>query len=164
MKHALIPLLGLFALVSVSTVTFASPDTATPATRSREIQSLDDGWRFHLGEAPDAVFLSFNDHSWRQVDLPHDYVIEGTFSEKNPYPCVEVLRPDWFWMHAFLPVRCRGDVEAQHVEHRACHFLVHRVVFHHERPTTRAGRRQHTDSRAQRRVDRGRRHYEIGGL
>jgi beta-galactosidase len=72
---------------------------------TRSTFSLDHGWRFHLGEAPDAVFLSFNDRKWREVDVPHDYVIEETFSEKNPAPRDEVLKPDWYWYHAFLPVR-----------------------------------------------------------
>ncbi len=71
----------------------------------RLTQPLDHDWRFHLGEAPDAVFLSFNDQKWRQVDVPHDYVVEGTFSEKNPYPHADALNPDWYFLHGFLPVR-----------------------------------------------------------
>lgn len=77
---------------------------ALPASSSRTVISLDDGWRFHLGEAPDAVFQSFDDSAWRPVDVPHDYVVEGTFSESNPDRRAELLRPDWHWLHGFLPV------------------------------------------------------------
>lgn len=37
---------------------------------------FDDHWKFHLGAGNDAVKLSFDDKSWRDVDLPHDWSIE----------------------------------------------------------------------------------------
>ena len=64
--------------------------------------------------------------------------------------------------HAFVAVRCGGDVEAEHVEHGARHFLVHRVVFHHERAAARAGHGQRANARALRGID-GRRRNEIDG-
>ncbi len=76
------------------------------AESPRTIQSLDDDWRFHLGEAPEAVLSSFDDSKWRRVDVPHDYVVEGTFTEKDPAPRAgEPVRQDWFWYHAFLPTQ-----------------------------------------------------------
>ncbi|MBE2216339.1 MAG: hypothetical protein IAE82_20870, partial [Opitutaceae bacterium] len=75
------------------------------AEASRSVLPLDDGWRFHLGEAPDAVSLSFDDSAWRVVDVPHDYVVEEAFTEKNPEPRAEALRGDWYWLHGFLPTR-----------------------------------------------------------
>jgi len=72
----------------------------------RLTQSLDRDWRFHLGEAPEAVFSSFDDSKWRQVDVPHDYVVEGSFTEKDPEPRAgSPVRQDWLWYHAFLPTR-----------------------------------------------------------
>lgn len=67
--------------------------------RARE--SLDRGWRFHAGDivpdmptTHDATYLSvkagaaggaaaikFDDSTWRQLDLPHDFVVEGPFLE-----------------------------------------------------------------------------------
>jgi len=41
-------------------------------------------WRFHLGEEQEASSPSFDDTQWRTLDLPHDWSIEGNFSEKNP--------------------------------------------------------------------------------
>lgn len=78
---------------------------AAAAESPRLVQSLDDDWRFHLGESPDAVLTSFNDQNWRQVDVPHDYVVEGTFAEKEPQPRAGgPVRQDWYWLHGFLPV------------------------------------------------------------
>lgn len=39
-------------------------------------QLFDDGWKFHRGEAKGAEKPSFNDRSWRDIDLPHDWSIE----------------------------------------------------------------------------------------
>jgi len=70
---------------------------------SREQLSLDQGWRFHLGDIPmpisnthDAIYHNakagqawgaaapeYNDSGWRKLDLPHDWMIEGAFNEKE---------------------------------------------------------------------------------
>ena len=72
----------------------------------RVTQPLDGDWRFHLGEAPEAVRASFDDSTWRQVDVPHDYVVEGAFVEKDPQPRAGApVRQDWFWLHGFLPTQ-----------------------------------------------------------
>lgn len=73
------------------------------ADTPRGVISLDQDWRFHPGEAPDAVFTSFDDRTWRQVNVPHDYVVEGTFTEHAPDARAETLRPGWYWLHGFLP-------------------------------------------------------------
>jgi len=44
--------------------------------------SLNYGWRFHKGDAPGAEQPGFNDASWRTVNLPHDWSIEGPFSKE----------------------------------------------------------------------------------
>ena len=75
---------------------------AAPAGSPRMVYSLDEGWRFHLGEAPEAVAPDYNDSAWRQVDVPHDYVVEGTFT---PTYENKALNPDKFWLHGFLPVK-----------------------------------------------------------
>ena len=50
----------------------------------RETQSFDRGWRFHLGDVAGAQAPAFTDTAWRKLDLPHDWSIEGAFSEQNP--------------------------------------------------------------------------------
>jgi beta-galactosidase len=55
----------------------ADPDgkalTADGAARER---SFDEGWRFFRGDADGAQSPSFDDRSWRPLDLPHDWSIE----------------------------------------------------------------------------------------
>jgi len=50
---------------------------------------FDKDWRFHLGEEPTAFWSEwlkreFDDQSWRRLDLPHDWSIEGPFSKDHP--------------------------------------------------------------------------------
>ena len=40
---------------------------------------LNDGWRFHLGDAADAYYMGFDDRGWRQVTVPHDWAVEHPF-------------------------------------------------------------------------------------
>ena len=49
----------------------------------RERQLFDSGWRFHLGDVNQGQSTALADKSWRQVDLPHDWSIEGPYSAKN---------------------------------------------------------------------------------
>ncbi|HEX6046838.1 MAG TPA: beta-galactosidase GalB [Pyrinomonadaceae bacterium] len=53
----------------------AQPSHANPRPGKRV--SFNANWQFHLGENTDNA-------QWRQLNLPHDWSIEGEFSEKNP--------------------------------------------------------------------------------
>jgi beta-galactosidase len=52
--------------------------------QSRVTQNFDSGWRFHLGDVPHGEEARLDDSGWRALDLPHDWSIEGEFSEHNP--------------------------------------------------------------------------------
>jgi hypothetical protein len=53
---------------------------ATPAFSQREVQTLNDGWRFLLQPAaPEFLKLDYNDESWEPVRVPHDWAISGPF-------------------------------------------------------------------------------------
>ena len=41
-------------------------------------------WRFNLGDVTNGQAPEFDDSKWRALNLPHDWSIEGEFSEKNP--------------------------------------------------------------------------------
>lgn len=45
---------------------------------------MDPGWRFTLGDLAGAEQPGFDDKSWRRVELPHDWSIEGTPHEDAP--------------------------------------------------------------------------------
>jgi beta-galactosidase len=52
--------------------------------KNRTQEDFNVGWYFQLGDIALAYDSSFNDSSWRILDLPHDWSIEGGFNEKNP--------------------------------------------------------------------------------
>jgi beta-galactosidase len=47
-------------------------------------QLFDYDWKFFLGDASEAKSMDFNDAAWRNLDLPHDWSIEGKIHPKNP--------------------------------------------------------------------------------
>jgi beta-galactosidase len=50
----------------------------------RVVVDFNKDWRFFRGDTVKANENNFNDSKWRKLDLPHDWSIEGPFSEKNP--------------------------------------------------------------------------------
>ena len=91
------------ALVVILTAFSGLSGPAAADDSSREMLSLDQGWRFHLGDIPMPVLITHNetynsakagkawaaaapeykDASWRQLDLPHDWAVEGPFEPKE---------------------------------------------------------------------------------
>jgi beta-galactosidase len=72
--------LNLSAALSFASAALAGAESAPSP---REIIPLDNGWRFHLGDDPAARRPDFDDTSWRTLDVPHDWSIEGPV---NPPP------------------------------------------------------------------------------
>lgn len=50
----------------------------------RKVDSFNSNWVFKLGNIDNAYASDFNDSAWRKLDLPHDWSIEGSFSEEHP--------------------------------------------------------------------------------
>jgi beta-galactosidase len=50
----------------------------------RNMANFDNNWEFHLGDVKNGQEIKFNDTSWRLLNLPHDWSIEGKFSKDNP--------------------------------------------------------------------------------
>ena len=50
-------------------------------SRSRDFTA---DWAFCLGDDTLAALPGYDDSSWRRLDLPHDWAIEGDFSQDNP--------------------------------------------------------------------------------
>lgn len=53
-------------------------------TNSRIVENFCKDWKFHLGDIANGNDPSLNDENWRQLNLPHDWSIEGEFSKDNP--------------------------------------------------------------------------------
>lgn len=56
----------------------------SPSSGPRERLSFNDDWRFSLGDDSLAAQLDYADSGWRELNLPHDWAIEGDFSKDNP--------------------------------------------------------------------------------
>jgi len=80
-------------LLFVSTLIWGNNGKSSSEENHRKTL-FDRGWKFYRGEATDAQTPSFDDSSWRHLDLPHDWSIEplanqepdkvvGPFSRKS---------------------------------------------------------------------------------
>ena len=74
------------AIGAAGIVSVLAQAQAPPAGRGgpRVRDSFDVGWKFFRGDAPGAQQPDFTDTSWKDVDLPHDFSIDGPFSENAP--------------------------------------------------------------------------------
>ena len=78
-KLPLIPII-FFTLIALQFYSCKAQDENS--VRQRE--SIDFDWKFKLGDVKDADHENFNDADWRDLNLPHDWSIEGAYSEDNP--------------------------------------------------------------------------------
>ena len=51
---------------------------------SRAIINFNDNWLFNLDDNDDYASITYDDGDWRVLNLPHDWSIEGNFSEHHP--------------------------------------------------------------------------------
>jgi beta-galactosidase len=92
----------VFVFCTISLSAQNSTLSAAPAAAGREQLSLDRGWLFHEGDVPFPTILGhqmsynnakagaswgaaspgFDDSSWQQVDLPHDWAVAQPFEQK----------------------------------------------------------------------------------
>jgi len=91
----------LFGLVVFSfAVTSSVADDQTAGSNlfksPRETLSLDQGWRFYLGDVTDAMAPGYDDTAWRLLDVPHDWSIEDLPPlEKSLVPELPVVTGQW---------------------------------------------------------------------
>jgi len=110
-----------FRLLVLALAGFIASASAAP----RQITSLDFNWKFHRGDVPGVLqdppgskdlepkqdFLkpAYDDSTWQRVNVPHDYIIEGTFDPKadeaHGYLPVE---PGWYRKTISIPAEDRG--------------------------------------------------------
>ncbi len=69
--------------IAMAFLTVFAPSVQAQETIQRK-QLFDYDWKFFLGDPPAASARDYDDSSWRTVDLPHDWSIEGKVSPKNP--------------------------------------------------------------------------------
>ncbi len=71
-------------VIAVSAGVSCSQADRSPAEGPRQRSNFGADWKFHLGDVADAQASGFDDSGWRSLTLPHDWSIEGEFSEDNP--------------------------------------------------------------------------------
>jgi beta-galactosidase len=75
MKRLIITSIVFIVLFDLQSYAIPSP---------RTVLSFNNHWKFIHDDVPTAMDPSFDDSKWRELNLPHDWSIEGDFSEKNP--------------------------------------------------------------------------------
>jgi beta-galactosidase len=73
---------GMVAALGSTSQANAQTQPAGDRGAVRVRDSFDFGWKFFMGDAPGAQQPNFADASWRDVDLPHDWSVEGPFTER----------------------------------------------------------------------------------
>ena len=75
-------------------------------------ENFDKDWRFFNNIAEGAEQTDFDDAEWRQLNLPHDWAIEGPFSKE--YDCrmgaLPVHGTGWYRKHFTMPKSAKGKV------------------------------------------------------
>ncbi len=74
---------------------------------------FDSHWLFLKNDTTNAEQVKFDDSSWRKLDLPHDWAIEGPFSETNLTGGAGGFVPSgigWYRKHFSLPKNLSGQV------------------------------------------------------
>jgi beta-galactosidase len=72
--------IGIYLFASLLTLAW----NVSGQENGRKVSSFNEGWKFHLGDVAAASQPSFDDSDWRNLTLPHDWAIEGSFSIDNP--------------------------------------------------------------------------------
>ncbi|MGB9458636.1 MAG: glycoside hydrolase family 2 TIM barrel-domain containing protein [Bryobacteraceae bacterium] len=91
-------------VAALDSVKQATAQTAEAPPRIRD--SFDFGWKFFKGDATGAEQPGFSDANWRNLNLPHDWSIEGPFSLSEPSGGAGGYAPTgigWYRKHFRLP-------------------------------------------------------------
>ena len=46
-------------------------------------KTLNENWKFHLGDCEAAWYKGYDDKSWQEVTLPHDWSVSLPFAKEN---------------------------------------------------------------------------------
>lgn len=89
----------------------AGGTTPVDPNRTRTMMPLDRDWRFSQSDPSGAEQSSYADSSWRALNVPHDWSIEGPFSENAPTTGRGGYVPAgvaWYRKHFTLPQGLSG--------------------------------------------------------
>jgi beta-galactosidase len=72
------------AMLPVALATVLGSPAVFAEEGARRTVPLDRDWRFHRGNVKDGQSPTLDDSSWRLLDVPHDWSIEGPFNQASP--------------------------------------------------------------------------------
>jgi beta-galactosidase len=99
-------MIRLFSMRLLPVIAFFIVLKGIGAENPRHEISMDRDWLISLGDTYGAETPAFNDSTWRKLDVPHDWSIEGPFDEKNPAGGAGAFLPTgigWYRKHFTLP-------------------------------------------------------------
>ena len=103
-------LLIVFFLVLIQPATIISAQSLT-----RTVTSFDSEWRFVQSDQQNAFETGFDDKTWRMLDLPHDWSIEGTVTQNAPTGGSGGYLPAGIgWYRKHFTVK-KGDLKMNHL-------------------------------------------------
>ena len=73
------------------------------------VNLINTGWKFHLGDVPDADYMGYDDSAWRDITLPHDWSVEHPFDKSNASGTGYLPGGTaWYRKHFTLPDNIKG--------------------------------------------------------
>ncbi len=105
---------SLVVCLAVSIVSSWLRADAAESTAERERTSLDAGWLFHRGDITPAdpiIAPAYDDAQWQHVDVPHDYILDGAFDQKQDrghgYRPIDI---GWYRKRIVIPESAKGKL------------------------------------------------------
>jgi beta-galactosidase len=97
-----------FSRILILSVLFTGFSQVVSYAQGRDVINFNFGWKFYKGDLPGAEKILFDDSSWRKLDLPHDWSIEGPFSKDN-YSCTGYLPGGIGWYRKTFKVEDQSN-------------------------------------------------------
>lgn len=95
------------------TLLFVAASLLPLLAAARTTENFDANWKFIKGDASGAENPGFTDHTWRTLDLPHDWSIEGPFAKTNLTGGAGGFLPSgvaWYRKHFTLPASASNQI------------------------------------------------------
>jgi beta-galactosidase len=88
----------------VGLVIFVMTSLMTTHAQNRVRESFNQDWLFSKGETGGEETVDFRDSDWRELDLPHDWAIEGPFDQSHDARTggLPVYGTAWYRKHFFI--------------------------------------------------------------
>lgn len=73
-----------FLFITLISLTINTLSCTKSQINVRETTLFTNNWKFHMGDVVNGEDVGLDDSAWRSLDLPHDWSIEGEFSDQHP--------------------------------------------------------------------------------